>query len=150
MYGSLRWKVGFREKVDKFIEATEKHAMMLTRNKDSIICPCHDCKNHIAWKHVDIIRSHLIMRGFVKDYAAWIYHGETVVGNNVDLEDDIETLDYLDQYLAELDARMDLEFGNEQGGDVGGWNGNNEGGANNDGGACVGDEDDGDCLEEML
>ena len=37
---------------------------------------------------------------------------------------------------------MDFEFGNEQGGDAGGWDGNDEGDANNDGGAHVGDEDD--------
>ena len=42
---------------------------------------------------------------------------------------------------------MDFEFGNEQGGDAGGWDGNDEGGANNDGGARVGDEDD---LEDMI
>ena len=42
---------------------------------------------------------------------------------------------------------MDFEFGNEQGGDAGGWDGNDEGGANNDGGACVGDEGD---LEDMI
>ena len=41
---------------------------------------------------------------------------------------------------------MDSEFGNEQGGDAGGWDGN-EGGVNNDGGARVGDEDD---LENMI
>jgi hypothetical protein len=90
------------------------------------------------------------MRGFIKDCAVWISHGETVVVSNVDPEDDAETLDYLDQYLAELDARMDPEFGNEQCGNAGDWDGNNEGGANNDGGARVEDEDDGDCLEEML
>jgi hypothetical protein len=33
---------------------------------------------------------------------------------------------------------MDPEFGNEQGGRAGGWDGNDEGGANNDGGARVG------------
>ena len=42
---------------------------------------------------------------------------------------------------------MDPEFGNEQGGDAGGWDGNDEGGANNDGGAHVGDEDD---SEDMI
>ena len=42
---------------------------------------------------------------------------------------------------------MDSEFGNEQGGDAGGWDGNDEGGANNDGGARVEDEDD---LEDMI
>ena len=81
----------------------------------------------------------------------WIHHGETVVVNDDnDPEDDAKTLDYLDQYSAELDARMDPEFGNEQGGDAHGWDGNDEGGANNDGGGHVRDEDDGDCLEEML
>ena len=45
---------------------------------------------------------------------------------------------------------MDLEFGNEQGGHAGGWDGNDEGGANNNGRACVGDEDDFDDLEDMI
>ena len=53
----------------------------------------------------------------------------------------------MSQYSAELDARMDFEFGNEQSGDAGGWDGNDEGGANNDGGARVGDKDD---LEDMI
>ena len=42
---------------------------------------------------------------------------------------------------------MDFEFGNEQGGDAGGCDGNDEGGANNNGGARVEDEDD---LEDMI
>ena len=42
---------------------------------------------------------------------------------------------------------MDPKFGNEQGGNAGGWDGNDEGGANNDGRARVGDEDD---LEDMI
>jgi hypothetical protein len=66
MYGLSRFKPDFRDEVDKFIEAAEKHAMTLTQNKDSIICLC---KNHLAWKDVTIIRSHLIMRGFVKNYT---------------------------------------------------------------------------------
>ena len=41
---------------------------------------------------------------------------------------------------------MDNEFGNEQGGDAGGCDSNDEGGASNDGGARVRDEDD---LEDM-
>jgi RNase P subunit RPR2 len=61
MCGSLRWKADFCEEVDKFIEAAQKHTMTLTQNKDSIIYPCHDCKNHIVWRDVGIIRSHLIM-----------------------------------------------------------------------------------------
>ena len=40
--------------------------------------------------------------------------------DNNEEEDDAETLESLSQYLAELDVRMDPEFGNEQGGDAGG------------------------------
>ena len=43
-----------------------------------------------------------------------------------------------------------MDDGHEQGGDAGGWDGNDEDGANNDGGGCVRDKDDTDCLEEML
>ena len=45
---------------------------------------------------------------------------------------------------------MDPEFGNEQGGDAIGWDGNDEGGANNDSEARVMDEDDFDDLEDMI
>ena len=61
-----------------------------------------------------IIRSHLIMRGFVEDYTVWIHYGEMVIVNDEDEEEyDDETLESLSQYSAELDARMDSEFGNE-------------------------------------
>ena len=93
MYGSLRFKAGFYEEVDKFIEAAKKHATTLTENKDTIICPCKDYKNHMAWTDVIIIRSHLIIRGFVEDYTVWIHHGETVIINDEDKEEyDDETL----------------------------------------------------------
>jgi hypothetical protein len=97
MYGSLRFKAGFREEVDKFIKAVEKHVVMLTENKDTIICPCKDCNNLMAWTDVSIIRDHLIVRGYVEDYTMWIHHGETTVvdNDNDDEEDDAETLEYL-------------------------------------------------------
>ena len=92
MYGSLRFKAGFREEVDKFIEAVEKHATTLTKNKDTIICPCKDCKNCMSWTDVTIIISHLIMRGFVEDYTVWIHHG--VIVNDEDEEEyEDETLE---------------------------------------------------------
>ena len=94
MYGSLRFKAGFCEEVDKFIEATKKHATTLKENKDIIICPCKDCKNRMAWTDVTIIRSYLIMRGFVEDYTVWIHHGETVIVNDEDEEKyDDETIE---------------------------------------------------------
>ena len=61
MYGSLRFKAGFHEEADKFIEAVEKHATTLIENKDITICPYKDCKNLMAWTDVSIIREHLIV-----------------------------------------------------------------------------------------
>ena len=114
MYGSLRFKACFREDVDKFIEAVEKHATTLIENKDTIICPYKDCKNHMAWPNVTIIISHLIMWGFVEDYTVWIHLGETVIINDKDEEEyDDETLESLSQYSVELDAWMDPELDNE-------------------------------------
>ena len=87
------------------------------------------------------------MQGFVEDYTVWIHHGETIIVNDEDEEYDDETIESLSQYSAELDARMDFQFSNEQCGDADGWDGNDEGDANNDGGAHVGNEDD---LEDMI
>jgi DNA replication initiation complex subunit (GINS family) len=63
LYGLSRIDEGFHEEVDKFIEATKKHASTLTYNKDTIICPCKDCKNLMAFRDVDTIKQYLIMRG---------------------------------------------------------------------------------------
>jgi len=39
-----------------------------------------------------------------------------------------------------------MDDGHEQSCDAGGWDGNDEDGANNDGGGCVMDKDDSDCF----
>jgi len=69
MYGSLRHDALFRDEVDKFIKAAEKHAATLKENSDTIICPCKDCKNLIAFRDVSTIKEHLIRKGFVLDYT---------------------------------------------------------------------------------
>ena len=79
MYGSLKWKPCFRQKVDIFLEAVDKAHKIATENIIGILCLYRDCKNHFAWDDVVVIRSHLIVRGFVKDYTVWIHHGETPV-----------------------------------------------------------------------
>ena len=87
MYVSLRFKAGFHEEVDKFIEAAEKHATTWTENKDTIICPYKYCKKCMTWTDVTIIISHLIMWGFIEDYIVWILYGEMVIVNDEDKED---------------------------------------------------------------
>ena len=57
VYGSVRWKTDFRQEVDLFLKATEKHSMA-TKNRIEILCLCSDCKNGITWNEVTRIRSH--------------------------------------------------------------------------------------------
>jgi hypothetical protein len=52
---------------------------MATENRIKILCSCSNCNNGIEWNDVTIIRSHLIVRGFVKDYTVWIHHGEAPI-----------------------------------------------------------------------
>jgi hypothetical protein len=59
---------------------------------------------------------------------------------DVDQQEDAEAVDYLAQCVKRLDAKMD-DGGHEQGSD-GGWDGNDECSANNDGRGRVGDEVD--------
>ncbi|XP_058746586.1 uncharacterized protein LOC131619515 [Vicia villosa] len=40
-----------------------------------LLCPCAKCKN-IYWKTRDIIRDHLIAKGFLDGYDVWVHHGE--------------------------------------------------------------------------
>ena len=92
MHGWLWIDEGFCDEVDKFIEAAEKHALTLTHYKDTIICPCKDCKNLTTFADLNTISSHLIMRGFVPNYTVWTHHGETTVidDGNFDLGDAAE------------------------------------------------------------
>jgi hypothetical protein len=90
--------------------------------------------------------------GFVSDYTVWIHHGETMVGDddNNDQGLDTETLKLLHQYDNEEDMFYDCG-GNEQGGDFSNeQHANDGGGAAPDGGAREGDEDDIDNLEHMI
>jgi len=149
MYGWSRIDEGFHEEVDKFIEAAKKHASTLRYNKDTIICPCKDCENRIAFADVDTIKSHLVMRGFVPDYTVWIHHGETMVVDDDNNDQEEDALLY--QYTNEVDEDMGYDPGNEQGGDFGNQQcADDAGGAGADGGAREGDKDDGDHLEDML
>jgi hypothetical protein len=67
--------------VNGFIEAAKRHAL-IKQTKD-IYCPCFDCQNRIVCRDPNMIRSHLVRRGFMKNYEIWDHHGErhTEAGN---------------------------------------------------------------------
>ena len=41
-----------------------------------INCPCRDCKNLKQWDNMELIRDHLLQRGFMPNYMVWTKHGE--------------------------------------------------------------------------
>ena len=72
----------FRGELNKFIQVAENHA----RNEKTQLrhCPCNACKNLRVFSDPTTIRSHVIVRGFVKDYTVWKKHGETVAPPQAD------------------------------------------------------------------
>ena len=60
--------------VHRFIDAAKNHALR-TKTKH-IYCPSIDCRNINIYEDTEIIISHLVCRGFMKDCLIWTKHGE--------------------------------------------------------------------------
>jgi hypothetical protein len=74
MYKTSRLDPSFLDHVrKKFLAAVKKHRLSLGRER--MICPCNSCKNLLAQEH-NVMQSHLIRYGFVKDYTVWKYHDD--------------------------------------------------------------------------
>ena len=75
MYTTKRTYAYFCGELNKLIQVAENHA----RNEKTQLmrCPCFDCQNLRVFSNPNTIRSHVIVRGFVKDYMVWKQHGET-------------------------------------------------------------------------
>jgi hypothetical protein len=64
----------YLENVHQFVEEVKMHAN--SQNKNNIFCPCVDCENKIASPDSKVVQSHLIKRGFKRNYTVWTKHGE--------------------------------------------------------------------------
>ena len=74
MYKARRTDTYFREQLNKFIQAAENHARI--EKTHLIHCPCKPCKNMRVFSDTTIIRSHVLISGFVDNYMIWNKHGE--------------------------------------------------------------------------
>jgi hypothetical protein len=74
MYDLARIDPIYLENVHQFVEEAERHAN--NQNKIDIFCPCVDYENKIAWPNSKVVQSHLIKRGFKRNYTIWMKHGE--------------------------------------------------------------------------
>jgi hypothetical protein len=74
MYDLARIDLMYLENVRQFVEEAKRHANR--QNKNAIFCPCVYCENKIALPDSKLVQSHLIKRGFARNYTMWTKHGE--------------------------------------------------------------------------
>jgi hypothetical protein len=74
MYKLSRLDPSYIPEAHRFIDAAKNHARRT--KKTHIHCPCMDCINVVVFDDTQQILSHLIRRGFMKDYLIWTKHGE--------------------------------------------------------------------------
>jgi hypothetical protein len=74
MYNLSRLDPSYISEVHRFIDVATEHAWR-TKTKH-IYCLCMECKNVVVFDDTNQIISHLVCRGFVKDYTVWTKHGE--------------------------------------------------------------------------
>ena len=73
MYKTLRLDPSYLEHATKFIATAKRHLLGL--KWEHTVCPCKSCKNLLL--HEDnVVKSHLVLYGFVKDYTVWKFHRE--------------------------------------------------------------------------
>src|SRR6266540_4943565 len=85
MYKVIRVEPLYLDKVEVFLEATQKDAW--NKQLAKINCPCRDCKNLMLFPlaQLSTVQEHLLHRGFTEDYTCWTKHGEN---NNNNITDD--------------------------------------------------------------
>jgi hypothetical protein len=71
IYKTLRLDPSYLDHVTRFVAVAKRHRL----KQDHTICPCNSCKNNFAPED-NVVKSHLIRYGFVKDYTIWKFHGE--------------------------------------------------------------------------
>jgi hypothetical protein len=74
MYDLARIDPMYLENIRRFVEEAKMHVN--SQNKNDIFCPCVDCENKIVWSDSKVVQSHLIKRGFKRNYTIWTKHGE--------------------------------------------------------------------------
>jgi len=73
--------------VEAFIDFAKKS--MMDNARYYICCPCKYCKNEKKYCTTDVLKSHLIMHGFMDDYRCWNKHREKGL-NEAELRDALE------------------------------------------------------------
>ncbi|KAK9078277.1 hypothetical protein SSX86_002334 [Deinandra increscens subsp. villosa] len=62
--------------VQNFLKIAEDDRVI--KGKESILCPCMECKNFKEFKDKKDIEYHLLRHGFMYNYTCWSRHGESI------------------------------------------------------------------------
>ena len=68
--------VAFVQGLELFINVVSSYMEHNVEALHSINCPCRDCKNLKQWDSMELIRGHLLQRGFMPIYMVWTKHGK--------------------------------------------------------------------------
>ena len=71
-----RSSVAFVQGLELFISVVSAYMEHNVEALGFINCPCRDCKNLKKWDTMELIRDHLLRRGFMPNYMVWMKHGE--------------------------------------------------------------------------
>jgi hypothetical protein len=68
--------VAFVQDLELFVNAVSAYMEHNVEALGFINCLCRDCKNLKQWDSMELIRVHLLWRGFMPNYMVWAKHGE--------------------------------------------------------------------------
>jgi hypothetical protein len=68
--------VAFVQGLELFINVMSAYMEHNVEALGFINYPCRDCKNIKQWDSMELIRGHLLQRGFMPNYMVWTKHGE--------------------------------------------------------------------------
>ncbi|XP_060673886.1 uncharacterized protein LOC132804022 [Ziziphus jujuba] len=100
--------------VKSFIELAKHHLDEDNRTR----CPCRYCRN-VYFQDISVVERHLWVKGFSPDYHNWIYHGEALNFQGIEMgfeeddeavEHDREEDDNDDMMVALQDAASDMDI----------------------------------------
>jgi hypothetical protein len=103
MYEEPRHGPLFLREASNFVEQAAQHAAR--EGTRDIYCPCFDCKNEKLWSDVVVIKTHLVVRGFVEGYTRWTYHGE----EPIEVDDQPHEVDIAMDEPHDADDRVEVE-----------------------------------------
>ena len=109
MYELRRDSEEYLVRIEEFLQFAESYRV--DKRDANILCHCRDCKNCIGFVDSEVIKAHLICRGFKERYTCWFMHGEKIgesSGANKNWEDNNENVNFFDN--EELDSNDDNEY----------------------------------------